>query len=68
MDKRIQKIGCLGYGKRKERTAKIAQAVTELRYETGCSLSIILKAIKELDELSHIIRSRKNEMFYGHES
>ncbi len=38
MDKRIQKNLIPWLRKEKERTAKIAQVVTELRHETGRSL------------------------------
>ena len=56
MDKRIEKMDAL-VTEKKERTVKIAQAVTALRHETGRSLSFILNEIQESDELPHFTRN-----------
>lgn len=52
-----KKIKCLSYGAREPGTPEIAEAVTELRQETGRSVAFILKAMRSDPSLPRIGRS-----------
>ncbi len=53
----LKKIRCLNSRKRTVTNKEIAQAISELRQETKCSLKFILETINANRELPHITRS-----------